>query len=78
MPDEDLKHKDPDAREEVINIRNLLRNQVSTTVLPDRFLTFYDGPRVVITDLKTERSTKVGLYAYSEVIKVLQDLLADD
>ncbi len=72
--DKDLGYLHPEIKEEVKNLRKLVRTQAEKITLADRFQTWEDGYKVVILDLKTMRSTEAPLYAYSQVRKVLETL----
>lgn len=59
-------------------LQGLMQSAANESKLPKRFKTDDSNcPRMIITDLITNRSVEVPLYAYSNVIETLTTLFPD-
>lgn len=59
-------------------LQNIILQQAEKASLPARFkVCKKNSPRIVITDIETERSVEVPLFAYGEVRDVLNTLFAE-
>ncbi len=65
--------------EEVGELKGIVSQQAEKTYLPSRFkaTNHPDRPAMIILDTETNKETTVGLYAYGEVRKVLNNLFGE-
>lgn len=78
LDNEDRKNRTAPERTDVDGLRDMMGGAARRNPLPKRFKADESkSPKITITDTETGRSTTVGLYAYGDVRKVLNDLFGD-